>query len=208
MMRLTTVAWLTSVLMVGTLVACGGEEEETVETSGEDESADEASEESESDEEASDDDELTDDEFGDDELGELGDDELDDEAPTELQVDADELVLDDSTRDRVAPERRSLAHILIRYQGADRASGVTRSKADAEALAREVLGRAQSEDFAVVAAEVSEDQASKDHGGDMGTLEQGLLPEPLDDALFSMEIGEIRGPIERPLGFHILRRAE
>ena len=126
----------------------------------------------------------------------------------ELFVESEELILDDETRARVAPERRGLAHILIRYRGAERAEGVSRSKSDAETLAQQVLARAQDEDedFGALAAELSDDSANKDHGGDMGALEQGLLPEALDEALFAMEVGEVRGPIESPLGYHVLTR--
>lgn len=135
---------------------------------------------------------------------------VDDAQDDELAIDVEEYALEESTTARVAGERRGVAHILIRYRGADRApSSVTRSKEEAEALARELAQRIEGgADFAAVAAEASEDDANKDHGGEMGTLERGLLPAPLDEALFSMEVGEVRGPIETALGFHLVRRTE
>ncbi|MEM6956825.1 MAG: peptidylprolyl isomerase [Myxococcota bacterium] len=131
-----------------------------------------------------------------------------DDTPTELVVRAEELSLDDETRARVAPEERHLFHILVRYRGAERAGDATRSRDDAEARAQEALEAARAGDFSAVAAAMSDDTANKDHGGDMGMLGRGLLPEALDDALFAMEIGEIRGPVESPLGFHVLLRGE
>lgn len=183
--------------------ACGGEEEseevESVEVEGSDE-------------------EEGDHEHDDDDLehreGETDEEhaEHDTHVPPEegvLYVESDELLLDEETRARVAPEQRGLAHILIRYRGAERAEGVTRTKEAAEALSRQALERVQGdEDFGAVAAELSDDGANKDHGGVMGLLERGLLPEPIDDALFAMEVGEVRGPVESPLGYHILTRTE
>ncbi|MFT5356045.1 MAG: peptidyl-prolyl cis-trans isomerase D [Polyangiales bacterium] len=130
-------------------------------------------------------------------------------AEGELYVESEELILDDETTARVAAEQRGLAHILFRYRGAERAEGVTRTKEAAEALAREALERVQGDEgFGAVAADVSDDGANNEHGGVMGLLEQGLLPEPLDDALFAMEVGEVRGPVESALGYHVLTRTE
>lgn len=197
---------LSILLLSGLLLCwgCGGEEEDTEEA----ESVEvEPSEEAEAGEE------------GEEGEGDQSEDEEDDEhaehdtdvppAEGQLHVGSDELVLDEATRARVAPEQRGLAHILFRYRGAERAEGVTRAKEAAEALARQAHERVQGgEDFGAVAAEMSDDSANKDHGGIMGLLEQGLLPEPLDDALFAMEVGEVRGPIESPLGYHVLTRTE
>ena len=147
-------------------------------------------EESESTEEASDDSEGT-----------------NDESEDQDETEEDE---DESTTERVASATRGIAHILVRYRGASRASTeVTRSQTDAEARAREALQRVEGgEDFAAVAADMSDDVANKDHGGDMGRLEQGLLPPALDEALFAMDVGEVRGPIETRLGYHVIQRTE
>lgn len=180
--------------------ACGGEQA----TSGEDEAA-ESDESQETSEEESGDESAEDESEEGDELA----DDLEDEESSELAVGVAELALDEETTARVAAERRSIAHILVRYRGAERApSSVTRSQEEAEARAREVLARVGDEDFAAVALEMSDDTANADHGGEMGSLERGLLPEALDDALFSMEIEEVRGPIESPLGFHVIRRMQ
>ncbi len=168
------------------LLACGGEESEVEATEEEvsenDESVEASGEESDDGDEAA------------------------EEDPDELMVGGD-LALDEETTAQGAPERRGLAHILVRYRGGERTpSSVTRSKADAETRANQALSRAQEEDFGAVAAEMSDDDANAESGGGMGSLERGLLPEALDDALFSMEVGEIRGPIESPFGYHVIRR--
>ena len=185
------------------LTACGQEapedtEVETVEAEGSDEGDDESGE----------GDEVADHEAHDEEGDHEEPEDDSAEESGELVVESDDLILDEETRARVAPDSRGVAHILFRYRGAERAEGVTRAKSEAETLARQAYERVQGEDFGAVAAELSDDTANKDHGGEMGVIEHGLLPEPIDDALFSMEIGEVRGPIESPLGYHVLRRTE
>lgn len=169
------------------LLACGGEQSEVETTEEEVSENDESVEESEESEDS---------------------DEAAEEGPDELAVGVGDLALDEETNAQVAaPERRGLAHILVRYRGADRAtSSVTRSKSDAETRANEALSRAREGDFGAVATEMSDDDANAESGGDMGALERGLLPEALDDALFSMEVGEVGGPIESPFGYHVIRR--
>ena len=129
--------------------------------------------------------------------------------PRLLAIEVEELTPDEETRERVAAETRGIAHILVRYRGAARAgSSVTRSQAEAEARAREALAQVEGDaEFAEVAAEMSDDEANREHGGSMGALEQGLLPGPLDTALFSMEVGDVR-LVETELGFHVVTRTE
>lgn len=174
---------------------CGGEEEsaESEESSEETSESDESSENEDGEEDEEEDLDVEPDE-----------DELD------LSVDIEEHALDEETTERVAAETRGIAHILVRYRGASRAPGeIRRSQTDAEARANEALTRVNGgEDFAAVAADMSDDLANKDHGGDMGRLEHGLLPDALDQALFAMEVGEVRGPIETPLGYHVIKRTE
>lgn len=185
-------------LALSLLVACGGNEsEESQEEETEESSEEESSEESEDNsEESEDEDEDLDVEPNEDEL--------------DLSVDIEEHALNEETTDRVAADTRGIAHILIRYRGASRASSeITRSQADAQTRAQEALQRVNGgEDFSAVAADMSDDIANKDHGGEMGRLEQGLLPGPLDEALFAMDVDEVRGPIETELGFHVVKRTE
>lgn len=183
------------VFALSLLIACGGNESEDTEESTE-ESAEESEESTEEESEDEDEDEDLDVEPNEDDL--------------DLSVDIEEHALDESTTERVAADTRGIAHILIRYRGASRASSeISRSQSDAETRAGEALQRVNGgEDFAAVAADMSDDVANKDHGGDMGRLERGLLPGPLDQALFGMEVGDVRGPIETPLGYHVIKRTE
>lgn len=182
------------VIMLSLLLACGGNEASSEESEEETEESEDNEEESEESEDSEEDDLDV----------EPNEDDLD------LSVDIEEHALDEETTDRVAADTRGIAHILVRYRGASRASGeITRTQADAETRAQEALTRVSGgEDFAAVAADMSDDVANKDHGGDMGRLERGLLPGPLDEALFGMDVGDVRGPIETPLGYHVIKRTE
>ena len=98
-------------------------------------------------------------------------------------------------------EQRHVRHILIAVEGGDETS--------AEAEAAQVLARAQAgEDFATLAAELSDDPGTKTQGGDLGWLGRGVLVGPFEDALFAMQAGETRGPVKTDFGYHILRLEE
>lgn len=59
------------------------------------------------------------------------------------------------------------------------------------AMARVQAGEA----FAVVAAELSEDEGTKAGGGEMGWFARGELPGELEQIVFAMDKGELRGPV-------------
>jgi peptidyl-prolyl cis-trans isomerase SurA len=62
-------------------------------------------------------------------------------------------------------------------------------------------------DFKELAKEYSEGPNAKE-GGDLGTVKKGEMIEELDDAIFSLEIGEVSNVIESPLGYHIVKVTE
>jgi peptidyl-prolyl cis-trans isomerase D len=93
------------------------------------------------------------------------------------------------------PGRRRARHILI--AGDDAA---------AEARARQALERAQAgEDFAALARELSDDAVSKVSGGDLGEAQREDFVGPFAGAVWSMQPGEIRGPVKTEFGWHVIR---
>ncbi len=104
-------------------------------------------------------------------------------------------------RDRwLQDEQRRARHILI--SAGDDADA-------AEKRAREALARIESgESFADVAAEVSEDSSTAMQGGDLGSLTRAQLPNELGSTVFSMQEGELAGPIESEFGYHLVRLDE
>jgi peptidyl-prolyl cis-trans isomerase D len=96
-------------------------------------------------------------------------------------------------------EKRRGRHILFNV-GNDSEDAAARKKAD-DAMARAKRG----EDFARLAQELSQDAGSAAQGGDLGWAERSFFVGPFADALFSMNKGEIRGPVRTQFGYHVLR---
>ncbi len=94
------------------------------------------------------------------------------------------------------------SHIFIAIpDNADNATVMEREK-----FADSLLARAQKgEDFAQLAREYSEDAGTRDDGGDLGFIGRDILPKPLEELLFSMHVGDIRGPVRANRGFHIIK---
>ncbi len=61
------------------------------------------------------------------------------------------------------------------------------------------------EDFAKLALDNSEDQASKGSGGDLGWVKRGEYPTEWEQVLFSMDKDDVRGPVEGPRGLHVFK---
>lgn len=60
-------------------------------------------------------------------------------------------------------------------------------------------------DFAGLAQRFSADPGSGSRGGSLGTFGRGLMLAPIDEAVFSLRPGELGGPVETELGYHVLR---
>jgi len=103
-------------------------------------------------------------------------------------------------RDRVtAPLNGNLPQVRARHI-------LVTDEAEATAIMLQIQGGA---DFATVAAAFSIDMTTKDNGGDLGWFtREELLDATLADAAFSLEPGNIIGPIRTSLGYHILQTLE
>lgn len=76
--------------------------------------------------------------------------------------------------------------------------------------ANQLLARLRAgEDFAALAAANSLDTSTKDSGGDLGWFTQEELLEPaLAQVAFQLEPGQIAGPVQSSLGWHIIQTLE
>ncbi len=93
-------------------------------------------------------------------------------------------------------EKRHAQHILIT------------GKDDAAALkeAQDVLAQAKAgKDFGELAKQYSKDPGSAANGGDLGWVDKSTFVAPFADALFSIQPGDIRGPVKTQFGYHIIR---
>ena len=46
---------------------------------------------------------------------------------------------------------------------------------------------------------------SAENGGNLGEFTRGQMVKEFDEAVFSMEVGEIRGPVKTQFGFHLIK---
>jgi peptidyl-prolyl cis-trans isomerase SurA len=104
-------------------------------------------------------------------------------------------------------ERIAVRHILIMHEDAHRAPpSITRSKAEALALAREILALARAgHDFAALAATYS-DGSTRERGGDLGSFGRGQMVPVFEAAAFALEPGEISDVVETEFGYHVILR--
>src|SRR5882757_8697425 len=107
----------------------------------------------------------------------------------------------DKNKDRYnEPEKRHGRHILI---------PIGKDDAAARKQAEDVLAQAKAgKDFAALAKQYSQDPGSADKGGDLGWADRNQFVGPFADALFGMNVGEIRGPVKTQFGYHIIRLDE
>lgn len=96
------------------------------------------------------------------------------------------------------PEQVRASHILLKTEGRDEAA----VRAEAEALLAKVKGGA---DFAALAAQHSEDEASKAQGGDLNFFGRGAMVGEFEEAAFALEPGQTSDLVKTPYGFHIIR---
>ena len=97
-------------------------------------------------------------------------------------------------------------HIFVQIpaKSTDDEKAAARKKAE-EALARLKKG----DDFAKLAAELSEDADSAKKGGALGLLIPGKTnSEEFEKAAFALKTGEISGIVQSPFGFHIIKADE
>jgi peptidyl-prolyl cis-trans isomerase D len=106
----------------------------------------------------------------------------------------------ESNKDRYRQdEQRRASHILI----------VNEDDAAAKATATEVLDRISGgEDFAALASEFSADSGSAERGGDLGFSTREQFGSELGGAIFSMNPGDVRGPVKTDFGYHVVRLDE
>ncbi len=106
------------------------------------------------------------------------------------------LVDDSYNRSKTEAEAR---HIML-FKPQNGSSKEIRLRADS--LRNLILN---GQDFTTVAAEWSQDRASKDKGGNMGYITVNRFPYRFEEAVFNTPEGEIAEVVESPVGFHIIQ---
>ena len=93
-------------------------------------------------------------------------------------------------------------HILAKAGSYATEEQKAEAKLQAEALQKRA---AKGEDFSELARKHSGDLITAKGGGSLGFLKKGTMPESFDDALFSLEVGQISGVVETQYGFHVIK---
>jgi foldase protein PrsA len=120
------------------------------------------------------------------------------------------------------PDRVTVQHILIAFKGSIPTESVTRTQAEAEALAQEIFERAQKgEDFDAMVKEYTDDQypgiykmSNIDIPPDKEKEEysRSRMVKAFGDVSFSLSVGEIGvaeyDPEASKYGWHIIKRLE
>lgn len=99
------------------------------------------------------------------------------------------------------PGQVRASQILLRVGDQDEAE----VEARAAELAVEARGGA---DFAALAQEHSQDEATAENGGDLGLFGRGRMVAEVEAAAFEMDVDTVSDPIRSAIGFHVLRVTE
>jgi peptidyl-prolyl cis-trans isomerase D len=99
-------------------------------------------------------------------------------------------------------EEVRVRHILFKVPENASAEQEAQVRARAEQVVAELRGGA---DFATLAQQHSEDEATAEKGGDLGLFPQGQMVPAFDEVAFSLPVGQISELVRTPFGFHILR---
>ena len=119
----------------------------------------------------------------------------------EITAEALQQYYEDSVSRFQQDEQRNAGHILITF-----AEGEAEGEAAAQEQAKALTARAQAgEPFADLARQYSADGGTAEQGGDLGILLQSQMPGALGDAIFSMDKGDILGPVKSVFGFHVIQ---
>ncbi len=103
------------------------------------------------------------------------------------------------------PEQRHARHILFKTSEGDTAAVRAEQKKKAEEVLQ--LARKEGSDFSELAKEYSEGP-TKERGGDLGFFAQGRMVPAFDQAVFSLQPGEISDVVETQFGYHIIKLEE
>ena len=131
------------------------------------------------------------------------------EFPVESYLDEVEVSLDeartyyDSHKQEFTEEAKVHGrHILIRVPQGSGQAAIDLKREQAQKIYDEIKA---GKDFAKLAEKHSEDPGTNFLGGDIGLVPRDSLPGPMGEALYSMKPGEVRGPVQTSLGFHVLK---
>ena len=100
------------------------------------------------------------------------------------------------------PPRFRVSHLFLAAPQVTPPEVVQAKQDAAKALAKRLSKR---EEFALLIAEVSEDEATKERGGDLGFFSAARMPADFMAEVEKLALGKLSAPLRLHLGFHILQ---
>jgi foldase protein PrsA len=113
--------------------------------------------------------------------------------------------------DYTEPEERETRHILISpfAEAAGGAGTITPTEADwdvARAEAEKVRSEIQNgADFGTEARKYSDDETTREAGGELGNLILGQMVPQFEEAVFGLKKGELSQPVRTEYGYHLIQ---
>jgi peptidyl-prolyl cis-trans isomerase C len=129
-------------------------------------------------------------------------DQIKDKAADATEAEAKEFY-EKNPKSFETPEQVRASHILFRLTPDASPEKVTETMKKAEAA----VVRAKKEDFAKLAAELSEEPGAKERGGDLSFFpRKGAMVEPFAEAAFKLKKDEVSAePVRTEFGYHVIK---
>ena len=109
-----------------------------------------------------------------------------------------EKAYNSSIEQYTTPEQVRASHILLKTEG--------KTDADVKAKAEAILKQAKAgADFAELAKKNSEDESNAKNGGDLDYFGRGRMVPEFDQAVFTMQPGQISDLVKTQYGYHIIK---
>ncbi len=84
--------------------------------------------------------------------------------------------------------------------------GASHILVDNEEKAKEILEKINNKEISFEDAARAESSCpSNENGGNLGEFTRGQMVPEFDEACFSMEVGEIKGPVKTQFGYHLIK---
>lgn len=121
--------------------------------------------------------------------------------PTEAELKA---FYEEQKGNFTSPEQRRLSHILVSAESGDAEADAAASKKVREIREKLVAGQ----DFAKLAAEVSDDKESGAKGGDLGFVTPGSMDPNFEKVGLALAKDVVSEPVRTPFGYHLIKVTE
>jgi len=120
-------------------------------------------------------------------------------AQVEIKEEDLKALYDETVAEMEVTEERKASHILVVVDDE------TTEEAAIEKLNSVKARISSGESFETLAKEFSDDPGSAQQGGDLGFAGKGTYVEPFEDALFSMNTGDLSEPVVTQFGVHLIK---